>query len=119
MGFLGHLQIITKLIQPFYYIKFDNKLTPINFSIIDNFEKKTKITAWYCLDENKKTHKFVLTKNNIFNLIIICYKIVGKYIVIVKYSYNYLFLLLAYLNINIKIYNIINNTARFKILKIL
>ena len=70
LGFLGHSQSITKLIQPFYHIKFDNKLTPINFSIIDNFEKKIKITAWYFLDENKKTHKFVLTKNNIFNLLI-------------------------------------------------
>ena len=70
LGFLGHLQNITKFIQPFSYIKFNNKLTRIHFSIIDHFEKKIKITTWYFLDENKKTHKFVLTKNNIFNLLI-------------------------------------------------
>lgn len=70
LGFLGHSQNITKFIQPFSHIEFNNKLTLTNFSIIDNFEKKNKITAWYFLDENKKTHKFVLTKNNISNLLI-------------------------------------------------
>lgn len=69
LGFLGHSQNITKIFQPFSYKKFNNKLIPINFSIIDNFKKKIKITTWYFLDENKKTHKFILTKNNIFNLL--------------------------------------------------
>ena len=69
LGFLGHSQNITKFFQPLSCIKYNNKLIPIHFSIIDNFKKKIKITKWYFLDENKKTHKFILTKNNIFNLL--------------------------------------------------
>nr|BDZ75622.1 DNA-directed RNA polymerase subunit beta'' [Timmiella anomala] len=69
LGLLGHSQNITKLFQFLSCIKYNNKLIPINFSIIDNFKKKIKIIKWYFLDENKKTHKFILTKNNILNLL--------------------------------------------------
>lgn len=69
LGLLGHLKNITNLFQTFSYIKYNNKLIPINFSIIDNFKKKIKITKWYFLDENKKIHKFILTNNNIFKLL--------------------------------------------------
>jgi DNA-directed RNA polymerase subunit beta' len=69
LGFLGHSQNITKICQPLSCIKYNNKLIPIHFSLIDNFKRKKKITKWYFLDENKKTHKFILTKNIIFNLL--------------------------------------------------
>lgn len=69
LGFLGHSQNITKFFQPFSYKKINNKLIPIHFAIIDNFEKKIKITKWYFLDENKKIHNFILTKNNILNIL--------------------------------------------------
>nr|BDZ75500.1 DNA-directed RNA polymerase subunit beta'' [Trematodon longicollis] len=69
LGLLGHSQNITKIFQPLSCIKYNNKLIPIYFSIIDNLRKKINITNWYFLDENKKTHKFILTKNNIFNLL--------------------------------------------------
>lgn len=69
LGLIGHSQNITKNYQSFFCIKYKKKLIPIHFSIIDNLEKKFKITKWYFLDENKKTNKFVLTKNNIFNLL--------------------------------------------------
>jgi DNA-directed RNA polymerase subunit beta' len=69
LGFLGHSQNITKLFQLFSYKKINNKLIPIHFAIIDNFEKKIKMTKWYFLDENKKIHNFILTKNNIFNIL--------------------------------------------------
>jgi DNA-directed RNA polymerase subunit beta' len=69
LGLLGHVQNITKIYQSLCCIKYNNKLIPINFSIIDNLKKKIKITKWYFLDENRKTHKFILTKNNIFNLL--------------------------------------------------
>ena len=69
LGLLGHSQNITKIYQSFFCIKYNKKLIPIHFSIIDNLKKKFKITKWYFLDENEKTHKFVLTKNNIFNLL--------------------------------------------------
>jgi DNA-directed RNA polymerase subunit beta' len=69
LGLLGHFQNITKICQPLSCIKYNNKLIPIYFSIIDNLEKKIDITNWYFLDENKKTHKFILTQNNLFNLL--------------------------------------------------
>jgi len=69
LGLLGHSQNITKFYQPIFCLKYNNKLIPISFSIIDNLKKKTSIIKWYFLDENKKTHKFILTKNNIFNLL--------------------------------------------------
>lgn len=69
LGLLGHFQNITKICQPLSCIKYNNKLIPIYFSIIDNLEKKIDITNWYFLDENEKTHKFILTKNNLFNLL--------------------------------------------------
>nr|YP_009912492.1 RNA polymerase beta'' subunit [Bartramia pomiformis]QLJ53774.1 RNA polymerase beta'' subunit [Bartramia pomiformis] len=69
LGLLGHSQNITKFFQPFSYIKSNNKLISINFSIIENFKKKIKLTKWYFLDENEKIHKFILTKNNVFNLL--------------------------------------------------
>nr|YP_010189111.1 RNA polymerase beta'' subunit [Ulota hutchinsiae]QZJ48063.1 RNA polymerase beta'' subunit [Ulota hutchinsiae] len=71
LGLLGHSQNFTKNFQPFSYSykKFNNKLKPINFSIIDNFNKKIKIPIWYFLDENKKIHKFILTKNVVFSLL--------------------------------------------------
>jgi len=69
LGLLGYSQNSTKFFQHFSYRKLDNKLRPIDFSIIDNLRRKIKITKWYFLDENKKTHKFILTKNNIFNLL--------------------------------------------------
>ena len=69
LGLLGHSQNITKFYQPIFCLKYNNKLIPIFFSIIDNLKKKISIIKWYFLDENKKTHKFILTKNNIFNLL--------------------------------------------------
>lgn len=69
LGLLGHSQKIIKVCQFFFCIKYNNKLIPIYFSIIDNLKKKIKINKWYFLDENKKIHKFILTKNNIFNLL--------------------------------------------------
>ena len=69
LGLSGHSQNITKIYQPISCLKYNNKLIPIYFSIIDNFKKKINIIKWYFLDENKKTHKFILTKNNIFNLL--------------------------------------------------
>jgi DNA-directed RNA polymerase subunit beta' len=69
LGLLGHSQNITKFYQPIFCLKYNNKLIPISFSIIDNLKKKISIIKWYFLDENKKTHKFILTKNNIFNLL--------------------------------------------------
>lgn len=69
LGLLGHSQNITKFYQPIFCLKYNNKLIPICFSIIDNLKKKISIIKWYFLDENKKTHKFILTKNNIFNLL--------------------------------------------------
>ena len=75
LGFLGHSQNIPKSCQPFSCIKYNNKLIPIYFSIIDSFKKKINITKWYFLDENKKTHKFTLTKNNIFNILNWCFSL--------------------------------------------
>lgn len=69
LGFLGHLQNIVKNYQPLLYIEYNNKLTPIYFSIIDSLKKKINITKWYFLDENNKINKFLLTKNTIFNLL--------------------------------------------------
>nr|YP_009682228.1 RNA polymerase beta' subunit [Fissidens nobilis]QDQ38640.1 RNA polymerase beta' subunit [Fissidens nobilis] len=69
LGFLGHSQNITKIRQPLAFIKYNNKLIPICFSIIDNLKKKINITKWYFLNENKKTQKFILTKKNISNLL--------------------------------------------------
>jgi len=69
LGFLGHSQNIKKLHQPISCLKYNNKVIPIHFSIINTFNKKINITKWYFLDENKKTHKFILTKINIFNLL--------------------------------------------------
>nr|YP_010917740.1 RNA polymerase subunit beta'' [Encalypta ciliata]UVG41326.1 RNA polymerase subunit beta'' [Encalypta ciliata] len=69
LGFLGYSQNITNFFQPLSCLKLNNKSIFIHFSIIDNLRKKFKITKWYFLNENKKIHKFTLTKNNIFNLL--------------------------------------------------
>jgi DNA-directed RNA polymerase subunit beta' len=69
LGLLGHSQNITKIYQPISYLKYNNKLIPISFSVIDNLKKKISMTKWFFFDENKKTHKFILNKKTIFNLL--------------------------------------------------
>jgi DNA-directed RNA polymerase subunit beta' len=69
LGLLGHSQNITKIYQPISYLKYNNKLMPIYFSVIDNLKKKISMTKWFFFDENKKTHKFILSKKTIFHLL--------------------------------------------------
>nr|YP_009920464.1 RNA polymerase beta'' subunit [Syntrichia filaris]QMQ99608.1 RNA polymerase beta'' subunit [Syntrichia filaris] len=69
LGFLGHSQNITKIYQPISYLKYNKKLMPIYFSVIDNLKKKINMTKWFFFDENKKTHKFILSKKTMFNLL--------------------------------------------------
>ena len=69
LGLLGHSQNITKIYQPIFYLKYNNKLMPIYFSVIDNLKKKSNMTKWFFFDENKKTHKFILSKKIMFNLL--------------------------------------------------
>nr|YP_009732760.1 RNA polymerase beta'' subunit [Buxbaumia aphylla]QHU77102.1 RNA polymerase beta'' subunit [Buxbaumia aphylla] len=69
LGFLGHLQNITKFFQFSFLIEY-NKAIPIKISIIDSFDTKIKNNKWYFLNENKKIYKWFLSKNIIFHLII-------------------------------------------------
>lgn len=69
LGLLGHSQNVTKSYKLLSYIKYNKKIIPIYFSIIDNLKKKINKIKWYFLDETKKTRKFILTKNIIFNLL--------------------------------------------------
>lgn len=69
LGLLGHSQNIIKFYQPISYLKYNNKLTPIYFSVIDNLKKKFNMTKWFFFDENKETHQFILSKKTMFNLL--------------------------------------------------
>nr|BDD17414.1 RNA polymerase beta'' subunit [Takakia lepidozioides] len=68
IGLLGHLQNITKFVQPFHLMIYNQLIfIQLSNSIIDNLKNIYQNPKWYFIDENKKFHKLLLGRDILFN----------------------------------------------------